>query len=326
MERSDSRNTTIDLFRLIATFGVITIHVPFSTPAAKIYFNVFWPFCVPFFYMASLTFYFIHLENFKGDRLKKKVQRLVYPYISWTIIYLTLIFIKHSFTHSGNPVNPVAAVFYGSSAVHLYFLPNLLGMQALIYGIYNLKKDSHINLNALAVLIISIIYFFVGYRFQYFGFSSAGSILAIPLYILIAYWASTKILGKDNNRLLTIIGILIVLFMIVSNFSGFHYILMDFDFILIFGGMGLLLLAIGSPFLGDIPKIKYIAGCSYGIYLSHVLFLETFKLYIERIFKINLYYNFYVTTLIVISIFLMSLLFVILIRKIPHLKFYLFGE
>ena len=67
MERSDSRNTTIDLFRLIATFGVITIHVPFSTPAAKIYFNVFWPFCVPFFYMASLTFYFINLENFSSD-------------------------------------------------------------------------------------------------------------------------------------------------------------------------------------------------------------------------------------------------------------------
>lgn len=56
-------NTTVDLARLLASLGVVALHVHNSTPTAQAMGDFVWPLCVPFFYVASLTYFAARLSK-----------------------------------------------------------------------------------------------------------------------------------------------------------------------------------------------------------------------------------------------------------------------
>ena len=134
-----TRLTGIDLFKGIAVFAVILLHIDGSLSNSPL----FWPqirqfcsFAVPFF---LATAFFLAIEkiytlaersNLQPYPLRKRIFRLLMPYACWSIIYLVYKFAKLALTSDFGAVvtlfkDPVALCFFGGASFHLYFLPLL---------------------------------------------------------------------------------------------------------------------------------------------------------------------------------------------------------
>lgn len=125
------RNRTLDVLRLVASFGVIAIHCAPTNAAAGFVCDFFLNFCVPFFLLSSLFLFWREVGDGAPDRaLRRRLPRLLLPYLSWSVIYLGARVLKLLLT--GHDVQPLfsaaqlpALVFGGGAAVQLYFLPLL---------------------------------------------------------------------------------------------------------------------------------------------------------------------------------------------------------
>lgn len=127
------RNRTLDLMRLVASFGVITIHCAPRTSGADFVCDLFSNVCVPFFLLSSLVLFWREAaaDGASGHALRRRVPRLLLPYLSWSAIYLAARGLK--FLLSGQSLHTLfnaeeapALLFCGGAAVQLYFLPVLL--------------------------------------------------------------------------------------------------------------------------------------------------------------------------------------------------------
>jgi peptidoglycan/LPS O-acetylase OafA/YrhL len=101
---------------------------------------------------------------------------------------------------------------------------------------------------------------------------------------------------------------------------------LGYSLILPVGGIGLLLLTIGFP-KTTIPRwLSNLASASFGIYLSHVLFLEAFEFFVKRSSHVSIDYNFSVKAVEVTLIFLVSAMFTYVIRRKQIGRQILLGE
>lgn len=129
------RNPAIDLARWVAVFGVIVIHCAPTTCAAGYVVGFFLNFCVPFFLLAAL--YFFWREAGEGEAggpsvaLRRRLPRLLLPYAAWTLIYVVargakLVWQGRSLSAEFGPESITRIVGAGGGAVQLYFLPLLM--------------------------------------------------------------------------------------------------------------------------------------------------------------------------------------------------------
>lgn len=332
------RNYTLDLVKLICAFGVISIHVPSGTPAADYIGNFFHPFCVPFFFVVSLTYFIKGLSKAPFDKQLSKIwYRLVVPLLSWTTIYLILLILKKVLTKERLNPDITNAYFYGQIAVQLYYLPALILMQLYTLSGYllmnNLKSK---NLIGLALVAICIVYHVLGYQRKCFGIET---FIWYPTFVLAGFIMYT-LLEKQVflKRISFALGLLLCTIVLLINFniisinsalapffnSKISYLVSLVVFPI--GGLGLFLITIDLPSIKTTKITSKIMSASYGIYLSHVIFLEALQFFIEHILHQKLLYTFTVKLLITLSIFIASLLFTLLTNQIPFLNFLLYGE
>ncbi|PSB59026.1 acyltransferase family protein [Chamaesiphon polymorphus] len=165
-----SRQWGLDLARVIATYGIVLIHsgdyAPYSDLAQKA--QEFFRFSLPFFLAAS---FYLLVNPEKKVTLSKAIStrfsRLLLPYVVWTLVYLSARIIKESMASKslafGNLFqDPVAVIFYGSAAVHLYFLPLLFTGNLFAIAIdrfkTNLKTSILLFLASLAIYNLALQY------------------------------------------------------------------------------------------------------------------------------------------------------------------------
>jgi len=127
-----TRNHTLDVARLVAIFGVIAIHCAPTTVAAGCVTDFALNFCVPFFLLSSLYLFWreCDLPGASAVALRRRLPRLLLPYLSWSAIYLLARIVKLALRGDGpgallSGTNLVSVIFAGGAAVHLYFLPLL---------------------------------------------------------------------------------------------------------------------------------------------------------------------------------------------------------
>jgi len=170
LEKSHSnshRLLGIDLFRGIAAYGVVVIHglgeIPRDVNALFIS-NAFVSFCVPFFLVTA--FYFsqkILLSKGITKYIINRVNRILLPYLAWTVIYLfarylgTLIGNKASFNRLIS--DPFNIIFFGAASVQLYFLPLLFCGSLVAIPLFLLYKNIKNGL-LLLLFFLSSIYLF----------------------------------------------------------------------------------------------------------------------------------------------------------------------
>jgi peptidoglycan/LPS O-acetylase OafA/YrhL len=159
----------IDLFRGIAAYGVVLIHGLGELPRdenALLISKFFVAFCVPYFLATSFYFSsYLLLVKTNISYLKTRVKRILVPYLAWSLIYLLarfagfLIGNKESFYRLIS--DPVNMIFFGASAVHLYFLPLLFCGTVVAIPIIKFSRNLQNNLLILFFVVSTGIYYLI---------------------------------------------------------------------------------------------------------------------------------------------------------------------
>ncbi|GEC72335.1 Surface polysaccharide O-acyltransferase, integral membrane enzyme [Flavobacterium flevense] len=327
MEKIIKRNSTIDAFRVFAIFGVIAIHVQSNTDSAEMVGRLFAGFRVPYFYIVSLFYLIIGLKKRKNEGVNNIVTkifyRLIIPYLVWTVIYVSLRLTKAVFLGEPSDIVFWKVLFYGDGAVQLYFIPNLLSMQAFIISIYLLLKGNLKNkLWGIVILTFVVAFLTIGLLENCFAISKGFIFVGIPLFISLAF-SATFFNSNEKNTVNIWMGILIIVVTTIFNIIPFSFSFFGYTYISPFMAFGILLLCIGLFDQFRLPSA--LTSATFGIYLSHVLFLEVFEFIISQS-NIILYYDLTVKLLVTFSVFLFSLAGIFTIRKSRILRFYLLGE
>lgn len=161
--KQNQRLLGIDLCRGIATYTVILVHsgdetwgIPLGQWAAE--FRSHFYFAVPFFLATS--FYFMTYKPNNSTSLnfwKSRFERILIPYVIWTVVYLVARLIVFSLTNKPDRLHelfqdPLSIIFFGGASYHLYFLPLLFsGTFLILFTDYLARR----------VGIIALAYFFV---------------------------------------------------------------------------------------------------------------------------------------------------------------------
>ncbi|RYD91901.1 MAG: hypothetical protein EOP54_21675 [Sphingobacteriales bacterium] len=90
-------------------------------------------------------------------------------------------------------------------------------------------------------------------------------------------------------------------------------------------GLGLVLVAIGLPQIKLSRFFTRLSRTSFGIYLSHVVFLEAILFVLNRVFPGRIEQNFLANLAITVAVFLMAAIFTVITAKIPILRRVLLG-
>lgn len=323
-----SRNTTVDFLKIIAAFGVIAIHVHSDSPASRDVNKIFWPLCVPFFYAVSVAFFISGSQNNSlKNILTKTWQRIIIPYLIWLTIYVGLLFVKSVLVHGDRNFVFWRAIFYGEYSLHLYYIPTLLMYQAFALAIILFfNKQSRNIVSGVIIFTIALIYLIVGDVNNCFGVSASGQIFGIAFFLTAAFWAAPLLKSSKNQWQYVAFGSVLVVFAIVSNWFGYRYPVLSYPLLFPIGGIGLLFVAVGFPCIKLPNWFILLSSTSYGIYLSHVLFLEAFEFVIEKKVNVGLYVDLPLKMIIVTGIFISAAAFTLVTRKLYLGKTLLLGE
>jgi surface polysaccharide O-acyltransferase-like enzyme len=304
---------------------VVTIHVQFNTLVGKIFQDSFSLLCVPFFYITSLTYFVNELKEASvGKLLTKSWKRIALPYLVWSLVYVILLTVKSLITGGGNEFVSWRVLLYGESAVHLYFLPELIAMQLMTLGFFLLYNSNRRRLSlGLFLLSCSIGYYALGYKYNCFGVIKP---LHIITYLVSALLLASKITKTRKSWSYIAFGLLLVSLTFVSKYLIFDSRILEFIKNYPIGGIGLMLLALGFP-LSKMPNwLSHLSSLTFGIYLSHIVVLEALEFFFDKILLVNVFYTFEVKLLATVIIFMLASLFTLFIRKVPLLSQTLLGE
>ncbi len=309
-----SRNTNIDLVKLISAFGVVSAHVPADLESGD-FFSQLAPFRVPFFFFTSILYFSMTLNqaNSIQEKLKKITERLVFPYLAWTLVYIALIFVKYYVTNGQQNINFLYAILYGNTAVQMYFLPQLLGMQLLMLATFFIcRRNSQSKFLGVIIFILTSAYFIYGNNNNVFGVLSYQSIL---FYIVSAYHLGKIIQNNTRKDVLIVFGIILLTLTFYWRFTNPLYLKL-----FPIGGVGLTLLLFSLKAI-KLPKVvMYLASLSFGVFLSHEVFIQIFEFIFHNILHFSIKYT-VISKFVVTSIILViSSFFIVGISKIERLR------
>lgn len=123
-----------------------------------------------------------------------------------------------------------------------------------------------------------------------------------------------------------IIGFFLLILILGANFLKAQYPFLRPFAKLPIGGIGLLLLIIGLPKFKVPQWVLILCSTSYGIYLSHVVFLEFFETAIRKIHHGEINYDLFNKLALVTLIFICSIILTLVLRKVSFLRKVLLGE
>jgi peptidoglycan/LPS O-acetylase OafA/YrhL len=349
MNRENKRLLGIDLCRGIAAYAVVVVHsgdenwgVPLDLHA--VFFRFSFYFAVPFFLLTS--FYFMVRKPISGMSVnfwKSRLQRLLIPYLIWSLTYLALRLVFFWKSEQANRLDlliqdPLSIVFFGGASFHLYFLPLLfIGSLLFIFNNYFLSKK--LNLGMLAIFCVSIVIvcelpIFDGNKIQ----SSVDLnplirltlvylawLLRCLIYFLTAIILNEILSNKGNSWLLSkasTISLPIIFF--VATIYGRLFLPITIRDIIMACSMLLFGISI-SRYINENNKIISSLGvCSFGIYCIHIITMNFLKLFLS---KFGIMDRVTIGSMLIISMttFLLSWLIVSLMLKRKWATQYLFG-
>lgn len=326
MSQKNVRSNNVELFRMIAAIGVIIIHVKSGSTFDFYLTSIFLPICVPYFFSISVYFFIRNCQKVSLKNLLLKIlNRIAIPYLSWTLIYLMLFYLKLITVGSHVKLPLFKAIFFGESAVQLYYLTSLIALEFLIlFLVYIRKQDSSKSDKylALGIGIFSIIHFSLGAYYGVAGVRNLIYIIGYVNYIGIGFY-DLYIQYKKIKNIYWIILLLVIEVIFLLNIKDSRYF---YPAIAPFVGYALLKLSIN---LKEVKLPNFILstfGLSYGIYLSHIIFLEIIEFILEKTILIPSDFVFLLKPFVVCLVGLMAIIFVRFIKKIKILSYLLLGD
>lgn len=269
------RNVSVDLFKLVAVFGIILIHLAPSTASGEKLTNCFVTFTVPFFLVVSLYFF---LQNLTGkavpDVREFRLDRIIIPYVVWSIVYTIARALKLSVSHQSENLDLLHVALYGGAAVQLYFIPLLLSFQIEALGI-DMARRKRLSAAGLAIAIGAFVFCVVGAKRNYFGFDRAplNSLIYLALAAIL-HVTQRFALGRRINIVLG--SVLAPLIIATACYGGpLHGVGAALGPM---AGYGIAALALNIEIRSDRWWSSQIRNASFGLYLVHFGLIETLGL------------------------------------------------
>ena len=314
-----------DILRVAAAFAVVYIHGSVSSPKLSNWAS--WAaFAVPsFFLMAGFLTarglaYQAHTDF--SPFVRARVLRLLPAYLAWSAFYLVLRAFKIGVLQGEGwqaalNINWLTLLLFGGYTYHLWFIPTLLYFSILLYLILCLIKKLNwifrfTILTTLAIFIFFLYGYFLNiveakpgvsnYLTRYFSRNFGFSIFGAALFILLDNCIKWRFIAIVV-AVITWIGVILL----AMNFYTVETDVLWLPCITL--GMFMVILLIKQSGTGLHSRL---ANVSFGIYLVHAVFLETFKLTLN-LFHIPL--TAYVTSGLIVLAFVASGIFSLTLEK-----------
>ena len=318
--KEPQRLTGIDVFRGLAMYAVIIVHIDEGVkvfPPGWLSITNFASFSVPFF-LATAFYLAINKLYTSGGRypLKSRLLRLLIPYGIWSVLYLLYKAAKYIATGGQDRLlqlfqDPLSLVFFGDASYHLYFLP-LLAMGTVLIKFVEFLIGKNISWKGVAsIAFVSLLVYEVilisgnGLRrpdnvaFEALlaaTFPDGNSNPLLRLFLVELFWALRCFPYVMFAMLLAHPKVNKFCLKFISNHPAFWVLV--FLAVNIFGdwvlpdaveevarGYSALVAAIAiSSMLKENALIKNIGLCSFGIYLIHIFFVEVLQSVVVRLY------------------------------------------
>ncbi|MEL6930369.1 MAG: acyltransferase [Cyanobacteria bacterium J06600_6] len=295
MKLPRQRLSGIDLWRGIAIFAVILVHADEGVSDLPYLWQIllnFAEFAVPFFLATSfwLTVGKIQVSQ-KTGWLKSRIAKLILSYLIWSLIYLGYKIAKYTVAQEPDNwrrilADPLGIMFQGNAAFHLYFLPLLIsGTMLLSLLPTNLFWSRSVTVTIVAT-IASLIIYQLGIDiesrnplinqppiFEVFGRWLFWGIRCLP-YIAVAtllHHPQLKFYTARPSKFKTFVWL--ILFLVINSISWHS---LDSCHELLRGYSTLILAIFISQHRFCLnPAIASLSKCSFGIYLIHLIWIES---------------------------------------------------
>ncbi len=278
-----------DLLRGLAIIGVVAIHstaIGYTFKDTSIDFNltVFWKqminFSVPMFIAISGFFLANKETNTKESYLrfiKKQVPRVLIPYLLWSVLYLGKAFLR-----GASLSDLIYRLFTFDSSFHFYFIILIIEYYLLLPLLQKLATVKGLIISALisglSCFLIFYLRFYSEIKLPYFMGGSAPTFLIF--YVLGIYLRNNTI--RLNNRaliLLLVSGLalsLVETYMLYHKFNDIEYSVTAVKVSSFVYSTFVILFAFKNAdrTYTKTKLLAYIGGISFGIYLSHIFFMQ----------------------------------------------------
>ena len=213
----------LDVLRILATFGVITVHCScygFNTDnlCPSWYYSMIWNslfrWCVPIFVMISgVLFLNPQKELTYRDLILKYIPRLILAYLFWTIFYY--------FVFDFNGMFSLKELVLSNTYFHLWFLPMLAGVYLLIPIMRKIIENNRIMRYTIVLWLFYLLYNFfstlIPIKFPHiWSLFVINPIIAFSGYFILGYYLSHRSHSRQTKLWVILLGLLGVLFTIVS--------------------------------------------------------------------------------------------------------------
>ena len=318
-----NRVAYLDILRILATFGVIFIHITADGLCYPIMsYNwyvaivgdslVRWS--VPIFVMISgALFLNPEKEVLYKNILAKKVPRLLIAYISWWIIYAAAI-VSVWYFYKQQPFQTDWVMPH----YHLWFLPMLMGVYLLIPVLRKIASNGKSLLYALVIWVVYLIgtFVFTDDIKKIFPLYVIHILIGYSGYFLLGYYLSKTNFSRIQRVIVYILGIV----GIIITIAGFDELFLSYLSLHV-AMMSAALFVLVKENTGDIgPRfsrfIGYVRNDLFGIYLVHAMWLMVVN---KDIFR-DLCNHVISLPLICIVVFTLSLFTTKILRRIPLVK------
>ncbi len=283
---------SIDILRSLAILGVVLIHTTTTTIQASqnnlidfsfsLFLNQTFRFAVPMFFIISGYLLELNYDFHKNifTYLKKRIVKIIVPYIFWSFLY-------YSFIFKNQPESFITALLNGQAAYHLYFVPALFVFY-LIFPI--LHKNINLLLrsrNIIILLLIQIIPIIYDYYFKPLPYAQPVSIVILNYFyfifgLLLANKRKSFLDQVDKLKSIIIPIILLLVTFIFTEGQGRYYKTLNYlsfysqwrPSILIYTILlTIILIYYFRNLNGRFKYIKLVSEMSYIIYFVHIYVL-----------------------------------------------------
>lgn len=340
----------VNNLRLIALFAVVILHcsspllggygkVPYTHWLTADFYNALTRFAVPVFVMITGVL-LLGKEDDVVNFLKKRLSRVVIPFLFWSLVYVAYSFYNEELPYSGDAWITTKQVLhqlkYGAS-YHLWYVYMLIGLYFIIpvLGKFIRNATEKETLYFLAVWLVVMLFsqpYLMRYNPQidirYFG--------GYIGYLVLGYYLANKVF--TNSRMAMLMGLLAIvsvaaitfgtaaLFQHYNGISTLMYEPLSWPIVILSLAM-FLLMRFTQP---KVPAVfitirDFVGKYNYGIYLAHALILTLLdddELANLSYKTFNPLFSIPVTALVC---FVLSLLLVYLVNKIPLVGKYISG-
>jgi len=278
-----------DLVRLLAVIGVVWLHVTYH--GALIGWAELGRFAVPFFAAAGVYLAYGCLRRHGHVSMMQYAQarfrRVYLVFLGWSVIYLGVRWVNALLvSHTGTVHTTLIDFFWNGEAFHLWFLPFIflatLGAFALAKLVRTLPRSRWPLAAIFVPLALALALFPVPDLVPRLGYAALNGYETLPVCFLalaLVMIESHQARPGVNLPRLVVGGLLVLGWLAGSQALG----LQDNRALATVAGLGFLLISLGWSTAERIPAIAHLGSISFGIYLVHLLFVETIYQLMPRI-------------------------------------------